>query len=216
MLHDKRWRPRLHAHHEHVLLNSLKAVGRARKRPQEAAAHGSHLLSQTRLSARPNCSACSCVPTFQLSLVHVDYRFKCWCVVGAQPPSSHQYELVCAVSGADTSNVKDGDWVAVLQPESLPKGVRKEVQVDGNGVLLFWYRNQIFAIAARSPAEGAYSEGFIKAKFTQDYGIICPTTNSVFSLKNGSVIDWYPSNPVLRAITPTPPTLPVRAAPPGL
>lgn len=46
-------------------------------------------------------------------------------------------------------------------------GVRKEVEVDGRQVLLFWYRNQIYAIGARSPAEGAYSEGFIKAKFTQ-------------------------------------------------
>jgi hypothetical protein len=46
-------------------------------------------------------------------------------------------------------------------------GVRKEVEVDGTAVLLFWYRNAIYAIQARSPAEGAYSEGFIKAKFTQ-------------------------------------------------
>ncbi len=50
---------------------------------------------------------------------------------------------------------------------SLPTGVRKEVEVDGRQVLLFWYRNQICAIEARSPAEGAYSEGFIRAKFTQ-------------------------------------------------
>jgi nitrite reductase/ring-hydroxylating ferredoxin subunit len=78
-------------------------------------------------------------------------------------------------------------------------------------VLLFWYRNQIYAIAARSPAEGAYSEGFIKAKFTQDYGIICPQTGSVFSLKDGSVAEWYPSNPVLRSITPIPDPLPVRS-----
>jgi hypothetical protein len=43
--------------------------------------------------------------------------------------------------------------------------------VGGKTVLLFWYRNQIYAIEARSPAEGAYSEGFIKAKFTQDFCI---------------------------------------------
>lgn len=29
------------------------------------------------------------------------------------------------------------------------------------------YRNQIFCIQGRSPAEGAFSEGFITAKFTQ-------------------------------------------------
>ncbi len=50
---------------------------------------------------------------------------------------------------------------------TLPAGVRKEVEVEGRQVLLFWYRNQIYAIEGRSPSEGAYSEGFIKAKFTQ-------------------------------------------------
>jgi hypothetical protein len=45
--------------------------------------------------------------------------------------------------------------------------VRKEFDVNGLTVLVFWYRNQIFAIESRSPAEGAYAEGFIKAKFTQ-------------------------------------------------
>lgn len=46
-------------------------------------------------------------------------------------------------------------------------GVRKEFDVNGLQVLMFWYRNQPYAIEARSPAEGAYAEGFIKAKFTQ-------------------------------------------------
>lgn len=39
--------------------------------------------------------------------------------------------------------------------------------MEGRQVLMFWYRNEIYAIEARSPAEGAYSEGFIRAKFTQ-------------------------------------------------
>lgn len=42
--------------------------------------------------------------------------------------------------------------------------------MDGRQVLMFWYRNQMYAIESRSPAEGAYSEGFIKAKFTQVRG----------------------------------------------
>ena len=105
----------------------------------------------------------------------------------------------------------DGDWVPVMPPEDLPKGVRKEVNVSDQSILLFWYRNQIYAISSRSPAEGAYSEGFIKAKFTQDYGIVCPATQSVFSLKDGSIMEWYPSNPVLRAVTPQSNPLPVRA-----
>lgn len=56
--------------------------------------------------------------------------------------------------------------------------------------------------SARSPAEGAYSEGFANAKFTQDYCIECPSTGSLFSLKDGSVVSWYPNNPVLRMLTP--------------
>lgn len=93
-------------------------------------------------------------------------------------------------------------WVPVCLPEELPKGVRKEVEVNGRPVLLFWYRNQVYAIEGRSPAEGAYSEGFITAKFTQDYCIECPATGSLFSLKDGSIVSWYPNNPFLRALTP--------------
>lgn len=84
-----------------------------------------------------------------------------------------------------------------------PSGVRKEVRVQGKSVLLFWYRNQIYAIEARSPAEGAYSEGFIRAKFTQDFAIECPATGSLFSLKDGSIVSWYPNNAVLRLLTPS-------------
>lgn len=84
----------------------------------------------------------------------------------------------------------------------LSAGVRKEVRVEGKSVLVFWYRNQIYAIEARSPAEGAYSEGFIRAKFTQDFAIECPTTGSMFSLKDGSIVSWYPNNAVLRLLTP--------------
>ena len=54
----------------------------------------------------------------------------------------------------------------------------------------------------RSPAEGAYSEGFKNAKFTQDYSIECPSTGTLFSLRDGSIVSWYPSNPVLRMLTP--------------
>lgn len=95
-----------------------------------------------------------------------------------------------------------GNFIPVLRPEDLPKGARKEVRAQDTEVLLFWYRNDVFAIEARSPAEGAYSEGFINSKFTQDYGIECPSTKSVFSLKTGDVETWYPNNAVLRLLTP--------------
>lgn len=81
--------------------------------------------------------------------------------------------------------------------------MRKEFDVNGVSILAFWYRNQLYAIESRSPAEGAYAEGFIKAKFTQDYAIECPSTGSLFSLKDGSIVSWYPGNPVLRALTPS-------------
>ena len=67
---------------------------------------------------------------------------------------------------------------------------------------MFWYRNQIYAIEARSPAEGAYSEGFIRSKFTQDFAIECPSTGTLFSLKDGAILAWYPNNFVLRLLTP--------------
>ncbi|WIA17977.1 hypothetical protein OEZ85_009466 [Tetradesmus obliquus] len=104
--------------------------------------------------------------------------------------------------GVATEAPEGDSWVPVCRPEDLPKGVRKEFDVEGRQVLMFWYRNNIYAIESRSPAEGAYSEGFIKAKFTQDYCIECPSTGSLFSLKDGSIVAWYPNNPVLRALTP--------------
>ena len=37
----------------------------------------------------------------------------------------------------------------------------------------------------------------------QDYAIECPSTGSLFSLKDGSIQAWYPNNPVLRTLTPS-------------
>lgn len=68
------------------------------------------------------------------------------------------------------------------------------MDVDGKPVLLLWYRSELRAIEARSTAEGYYTEGFMNAKFTQDYGIICPMTETVFSIKDGSIMEWYASS----------------------
>lgn len=90
---------------------------------------------------------------------------------------------------ASQQTIVDAVWKLNLIPAV---GVRKEVKVQGFGVLLFWYRNELYAIESRqvsitrlgctaylctctsdtgppfrSPAEGAYSEGFASAKFTQ-------------------------------------------------
>ena len=131
-----------------------------------------------------------------------------------------------------------------------PAGTRKEVTAGGKQILLFYYRDSLFAIESRSPAEGAYSEGFATARFTQDGCIICPVTSSTFDIKTGEagcettratrggwradagwgagpaagpararcfasggresgnlprglqIRDWYPTNGVLRMLTP--------------
>lgn len=36
----------------------------------------------------------------------------------------------------------------------------------------------------------------------QDGCIVCPTTDSTFDLRTGAIKEWYPKNPVLRALTP--------------
>lgn len=86
--------------------------------------------------------------------------------------------------------------------EDLPRGDRKPVNALGKSMLLFWYKDTVFCIESRSPAEGAFSEGFTNARLTQDGCIICPTTQSTFELRTGEIKDWYPDNPVLRKLTP--------------
>lgn len=41
------------------------------------------------------------------------------------------------------------------------------VSASGKSALLFWYRDAVYAVEPRSPAEGAYSEGFLEARLTQ-------------------------------------------------
>ena len=36
----------------------------------------------------------------------------------------------------------------------------------------------------------------------QDGCIMCPSTDSTFDLRNGSIKEWFPKNPVLRVLTP--------------
>ncbi|GER27586.1 3-phenylpropionate/cinnamic acid dioxygenaseferredoxin subunit [Striga asiatica] len=111
------------------------------------------------------------------------------------PPSSSSYS---APAAADKGN----SWVPVVPLAALPKGERRVIIHDGETVLLLWYKDDVFAIENRSPAEGAYSEGLLNAKLTQDGCIVCPTTDSTFDLRTGDIKDWYPRNLVLRALTP--------------
>ena len=93
-------------------------------------------------------------------------------------------------------------YIKLLSLSELPRGDRKKIDALGKSILLFWYRDSICAIESRSPSEGAYSEGFEKARLTQDACIECPTTKSTFDLKTGEIKSWYPDNPVLAKLTP--------------
>lgn len=55
----------------------------------------------------------------------------------------------------------------VVPLSALPKGERRVIIQDDETILLLWYKNDVFAIENRSPAEGAYSEGLLNAKLTQ-------------------------------------------------
>lgn len=106
---------------------------------------------------------------------------------------------------AEESSVPGEDgkkWVPVVPLAALPRGERRVIIQDGETILLLWYKNEVFAIENRSPAEGAYSEGLLNAKLTQDGCIVCPTTDSTFDLRTGAIKEWYPKNPVLRVLTP--------------
>ncbi|KAG8089384.1 hypothetical protein GUJ93_ZPchr0011g27983 [Zizania palustris] len=77
-------------------------------------------------------------------------------VSGAEPSS--------APPGAASSG--GGSWVPVVPLTALPRGERRVIVQDGEEILL-WYKDQIYAIENRSPAEGAYTEGLLNAKLTQ-------------------------------------------------
>ncbi|KAK4413426.1 hypothetical protein Salat_2755200 [Sesamum alatum] len=109
------------------------------------------------------------------------------------------------VSPPSSSSVAADDgkkWVPVVPLAALPKGERRVIIQDAETILLLWYKDDVYAIENRSPAEGAYSEGLLNAKLTQDGCIVCPTTDSTFDLRSGDIKEWYPKNPVLRALTP--------------
>ncbi|XWS16850.1 hypothetical protein CRYUN_Cryun33cG0016000 [Craigia yunnanensis] len=91
-----------------------------------------------------------------------------------------------AASGGGGEN-----WVPMVPLASLPKGERRVIIQDRETVLLLWYKGEIFAIEDRSPAEGAYTEGLLNAKLTQDGCIVFPTTNSTLDLRTRAIKEWY-------------------------
>ena len=101
-----------------------------------------------------------------------------------------------------SANENSQTMVKVCELEDLPRGERKLVRAFGKSVLMFWYRDRVYAIESRSPAEGAYSQGFERARLTQDGCIECPTTKSTFDLQTGEIKEWYPDNNWLAWLTP--------------
>lgn len=71
-----------------------------------------------------------------------------------------------ASGGGDGGGGRE-NWVPVVPLSALPKGERRVIIQDGETILLLWYKDEVFAIENRSPAEGAYSEGLLNAKLTQ-------------------------------------------------
>uniref|UniRef100_A5BKA0 Rieske-like [2Fe-2S] domain-containing protein n=1 Tax=Vitis vinifera TaxID=29760 RepID=A5BKA0_VITVI len=84
----------------------------------------------------------------------------------------------------ESSAAGDGEnWVPVVPLSALPKGERRVIIQDGETILLLWYKDQVYAIENRSPAEGAYSEGLLNAKLTQEFAYKCiPQISNLTSL----------------------------------
>ncbi|GMI90716.1 PhotoSystem B protein 33, Light-harvesting-like 8 [Hibiscus trionum] len=133
--------------------------------------------------------------TYSFSIKQRNISSRITCKATEMPSVSDQSTASGSGSGGE-------NWVPVVPLAALPKGERRVIIQDGENILLLWYKDEVFAIENRSPAEGAYTEGLINAKLTQDGCIVCPTTDSTFDLRTGAIKEWYPKNPVLRALTP--------------
>lgn len=72
-----------------------------------------------------------------------------------------------SAAAAESPKDNNENWVPVVPLVALPKGERRVIIQDGQTILLLWYKDEVFAIENRSPAEGAYTEGLLNAKLTQ-------------------------------------------------
>jgi nitrite reductase/ring-hydroxylating ferredoxin subunit len=99
-----------------------------------------------------------------------------------------------AAPAAAAMEAVPGTFSKICALEDLPRGDRKKVTALGKSILLFWYKDTVFCIESRSPAEGAFSEGFTKARLTQDGCIVCPTTMSTFELRTVGAVEQAESS----------------------
>lgn len=92
--------------------------------------------------------------------------------ISRTPSCKNKKLIVCEATqvsvAEESSPANDGrNWVPVVPLSALPKGERRVIIQDGETILLLWYKDDVFAIENRSPAEGAYTEGLLNAKLTQ-------------------------------------------------
>ena len=79
---------------------------------------------------------------------------------------------------------KAQSWTAVLADGQLPEHEPKEVDVEGQPVLLYRHNGDIFAVSATCPhAEGPLAKG----EFNHHH-VRCPWHDSVFNLADGGVV----------------------------
>ena len=84
------------------------------------------------------------------------------------------------------------DWQPVLNESELPQRTPKRVEVEATAVLLYRDDGQVYAVNAVCPhAGGPLDEGSFEGQTVQ-----CPWHDSVFNLKDGSIVHGPTAYPV--------------------
>lgn len=103
--------------------------------------------------------------------------------------SSKTTTCKAAEASSSVAEASSENWVPVVPLAALPKGERRVIVQDGEAILLLWYKDEVFAIENRSPAEGAYTEGLLNAKLTQVGLNSQPHHHLKFSIKSTSLVN---------------------------
>jgi hypothetical protein len=101
-----------------------------------------------------------------------------------------------------SNNLLIGGSRAIVKGRGAPKGQRAECFAVHSAApfdeTLHHHRPSPQQYRTRNPDAAAP----VYRYRPQNWEIECPSTGSLFSLKDGSVTSWYPGNPVLAALTP--------------
>lgn len=100
------------------------------------------------------------------------------------------YSEKVGVSRAEAADALE-DWRAVMDSAALAQDSPARVEVDGVGIMLYRDAQKIYAISSKcSHAAGNLDEGQVR-----DGCVTCPLHDSVFSLRDGSVIHGPATRP---------------------